>query len=179
MADPDLMRAIGRLEKTLDDAAKENGRRFDIQAQKQADQDKTLGRIAERIDVVEKRMDRVEQTAGKAQRQANDSAAEIHTINTSLIRHIDVLESAINDGKMETSMRLDAQDKVLAGQNKSLTDIQAVMQSAVHAQTAVAYATEKREAESAKRFDRRLALAVGLVVALVPVLNRLVDAITQ
>lgn len=165
-ADPDILRILGRLEKAIDDSRKESDKQFDAVRQKQADQGKAIERLAESDDEIKSRLVRVEGTANAAMRTATESQHDIDSVNRSTVRHISNLETAIADGQVETGKRLDAQDKTLASQNFTLASIK----GAIDTKTLVDEAAQKR-------FDKRLAVIAAMVVALVPVLSKLVDVI--
>ena len=188
MTDVDIARMLGRLEKAVDEGAKENARQFHEIRQKQADQDKenakqfgelrqkqadqakSLQRIADEQNALEKRLQRAEGTASTAMRQSQESLHELEQVHQATVRHISKLEQSFDDGKLEIDKRLDAQDGVLDHQNKLLL---AINTSIVSASSQQAKSSESQE----KRFDKRLAIGAGIVVALVPVLNKIIDVL--
>jgi hypothetical protein len=152
VSDPDILRAIGRLEKAFEEGQKDLSRRLVLIEQKAADTDKLIARLGAQQEDFSRRLLQSEGRSAGAMRAAETSHHELRTLENSVIQHVAKLEAAFNASRVDTDARLTAQDRQLA-------------------------AIRGDRAESEKRFDKRLAVAATVIVALVPVMQKLLDVV--
>ena len=173
---PDLARMLGRLERSIEDGQKENVRRFDIINQKQADQQLAIGRVADKQNELEHRMQRAEASAMAATRSASESKSEVVSVKDAMVRHIKELERTVDASRLKSDERNDAQDAMLRqlidGQHEAKAMARAKSEVKLEQEAAAAAdIVRTREATEYERetFEKKLlmwgkALAIGTPV---------------
>lgn len=181
---PELARIMGRLERSVEDGQKENGRRFDIISQKQADQHLAIGRVADKQLDLEQRMLRAESLASTASRSADQSKSEIVSVKDAMVRHIKELEKTVDNSRAKSDQRNDAQDamlqQLLAGQQDAKFRAQAKSEIKLEqeASAAMAIVKAREDTEYAQaQFEKKLLMWIKAAVVGTPILGAIGTAI--